>query len=72
MYRLAMKWAPIPAKGAQKTRRRLKLAMWGVIFFFLCLGTASLVTYMQIGRDHAAHAGERYVPPDSPVSTGAR
>jgi fumarate reductase subunit C len=43
-------------------RRRLKFAMWGIIAFFLCLGTASLVTYMVIGREHAPYAGERYLP----------
>ena len=64
-YRLVMKWAPIPAAGARRTRGRLKVAMWGVIVFFLCLGTASLVTYMTIGRGHADRAGERYVPADA-------
>lgn len=61
-YRLALKWAPIPAASAKRVRRRLKLAMWSIIVFFLCLGSASLATYMVIGRDHAPHAGERYVP----------
>ncbi|MBP6701409.1 MAG: fumarate reductase cytochrome b subunit [Halioglobus sp.] len=61
-YRLALKWAPIPAASAKRVRRRLKLAMWGIIVFFVCLGSASLATYMVIGRDHAPHAGERYVP----------
>ncbi|MCB1701242.1 MAG: fumarate reductase cytochrome b subunit [Pseudomonadales bacterium] len=61
-YRLAMKWAPIPAASSKVTRRRFKLAMWCIIAFFLCLGTASLVTYMKIGKQHAPHAGERYIP----------
>lgn len=62
IYRLAMKWAPIPAASSKQARRRLKLAMWGIIAFFLCLGSASLVTYMKIGHDHADRAGERYQP----------
>ncbi len=62
IYRLAMKWGPVSAVSSRRTRRRLKLAMWGIIVFFLCLGTASLITYMTIGRDHAAQAGERYMP----------
>jgi len=62
MYRLVMKWLPLPAGDAKRARRRLKLAMWGVIGFFLCLGSASLITYMAIGRDHAPHYGERYTP----------
>jgi fumarate reductase subunit C len=36
--------------------------MWGIIVFFVCLGSASLATYMAIGRAHAPHAGERYIP----------
>ena len=62
IYRLAMKWAPIPAAGSKAMRRRLRFAMWGIIVFFLGLGSASLVTYMTIGRDHADHVGERYIP----------
>ena len=62
IYRLALKWGPIPAASSKATRRRLKIAMWGIIVFFLCLGTASLVTYMKIGYDHAPYAGERYLP----------
>ncbi len=62
IYRLAMKWAPIPAASSKKTRHRFKLAMWWIIVFFLCLGSASLVTYMKIGWEHAPHAGERYIP----------
>jgi len=62
IYRLAMKWLPLTPAGAKASRRRLKLAMWAVIGFFLCLGSASLVAYVAIGRDHADQAGERYVP----------
>lgn len=62
MYRLAMKWWPFTAASAALARKRLKLAMWCVIVFFICLGSASLVTYMKIGYEHADHAGERYVP----------
>jgi fumarate reductase subunit C len=62
IYRLAMKWAPISAASSPHTRARLKLGMWGIIGFFLCLGSASLITYMTIGYDHAPRAGERYIP----------
>jgi fumarate reductase subunit C len=62
IYRLAMKWAPISAANSRRTRARLKVGMWGIIVFFLCLGTASLITYMKIGYDHAPRAGERYIP----------
>jgi len=68
IYRLAMKWWPFSAAGLRVWRPRLKLAMWGVIVFFLCLGSASLVTYMGIGRDHADRAGERYVPGSAATS----
>ncbi len=69
-YRLAMKWLPIPAASSRQVRRKLKLVMWGIVVFFLCLGSASLATYMVIGRDHAPYAGERYVPGKSQAPTG--
>ena len=62
VYRLVMKWWPISPDNLAVTRRRLKLAMWGVVTFFLILGTASLVTYMNIGYHHADRVGERYTP----------
>ena len=68
MYRLAMKWWPFKAQTAPLARQRLKLAMWCVIGFFLVLGSASLLTYMKIGYDHADRASERYKPVSS--STG--
>ena len=68
MYRLAMKWWPFKAQTAPLARQRLNQAMWCVIGFFLVLGSASLLTYMKIGYDHADRAGERYKPVSS--STG--
>ena len=55
-YRLWMKWAP-PASAAGRVR--LRRAMWGVVAFFILLGTASLLTYMQIGREHADRLEEQ-------------
>ena len=62
IYRLAMKWLPFSAAGSKRARPRLKWLMWLIIGFFLCLGTASLATYMYIGHQHADRVGERYVP----------
>ena len=62
MYRLVLKWWSFTPQSLPAARRRLKVAMWGVIAFFLCLGTASLVTYMKIGYEHADRVGERYTP----------
>ena len=62
IYRLAMKWGPLTAANSQTMRRRLKIAMWCIIAFFLCLGTVTLVAYMKIGYEHADHVGERYLP----------
>ena len=61
-YRLAMKWAPLTSSNSKVVRARLKIAMYGIAVFFICLGSASLVTYMTIGYQHADHAGERYIP----------
>jgi fumarate reductase subunit C len=62
MYRLAMKWIPLSAGNSKAARARLKVAMWCIVAFFLCLGSASLITYMNIGYEHADRAGERYLP----------
>lgn len=62
MYRLAMKWGPLTSNNMKVVRARLRIALSCIVAFFLCLGTASLVTYMKIGYQHADRAGERYVP----------
>ena len=61
-YRLAMKWGPLTASNTKVVRRRLRIATGCIVTFFICLGSASLITYMKIGRDHADRAGERYLP----------
>lgn len=66
IYRLAIKWGPFPATTAGLWRGRIKLAMYCIVAFYLCLGTASLVTYMKIGAEHAPFAGERYIPDAGP------
>ena len=62
IYRLAIKWAPLSMENFQVVRARLKVAMWCIIVFFITLGTVTLVTYMNIGFDHADRTGERFVP----------
>lgn len=62
IYRLAMKWGPLTSENSAVVRARLTIAMWCCVAFFLCLGTASLVTYMRIGYEHADQAGQPYIP----------
>jgi fumarate reductase subunit C len=62
MYRLAMKWGPLTSDNTAVVRARVKVAMWCCVVFFLCLGTASLLTYMKIGYEHADQAGQPYIP----------
>ncbi|PLW67173.1 fumarate reductase cytochrome b subunit [Pseudohalioglobus lutimaris] len=62
IYRLAMKWGPFSAASSGLWRGRIRLALYCIVAFYLCLGTASLITYMRIGAEHAPYAGERYVP----------
>jgi fumarate reductase subunit C len=70
IYRLAIKWAPLPSGNLQVLRVRLKVAIWCIIVFFITLGTVTLVTYMNIGFDHAERAGERFVPATENQQTG--
>ncbi len=62
LYRLAVKWGWLAGSNANATRRRLKLAKWGLTVFFLALGIATLAAYVKIGIEHRDRAGERYVP----------
>ncbi|QFU76406.1 fumarate reductase cytochrome b subunit [Halioglobus maricola] len=62
IYRLSMKWGVFPSERHGLWRGRIKLALYCIFAFYLCLGTASLATYMQIGYEHADQAGERYRP----------
>jgi fumarate reductase subunit C len=62
LYRLAVKWGWFGGADANAVQARLKLAKWTLTAFFLLLGLATLAAYMKIGIEHAALAGERYVP----------
>ena len=62
IYRLAVKWGFKLGHDPEASRRRLKLARFAIIAFFLVLASASLAVYMVIGIGHRDHAGERYVP----------
>ena len=62
LYRLAVKWGWFTGTDPNRTRRRLKLAKWGLTTFFLILGFATLAAYIKIGIEHQGHYGERYVP----------
>jgi len=62
VYRLAMKWGPFSGETTGLWRGRMRLAMYCALAFFLCLGTASLATYMKLGATHAHAVGERYTP----------
>lgn len=62
VYRLSLKWAGLPGGNAKRARSRRKFTLWCIVAFFVCLGSASLITYMRIGYRHADNIGERYVP----------
>lgn len=62
IYRLAVKWGPLTRGNAKIFRHRAKVAMWGIIAFFLVFGSITLVTYMKLGYDHRDRVGERYSP----------
>ena len=62
LYRLAIKWGWFAASKPNLSRRRLRWAKHGISAFFITLGLVSLSAYIELGRNHAEHAGERYVP----------
>ncbi len=62
LYRLAIKWGWFAARKPNLYRRRLRWAKHGISAFFITLGLVTLSAYIELGRTHAEHAGERYVP----------
>lgn len=61
-YRLVLKWGPLTAANTASIRRNTRRLATGAVLFFLCLGGASLATYMRIGYHHQDQVGERYHP----------
>ncbi|MBL8426043.1 MAG: succinate dehydrogenase/fumarate reductase cytochrome b subunit, partial [Dechloromonas sp.] len=62
LYRLALKWGWFDAGDPNRSRRRLRWIKHGLSAFFITLGLVTLGAYIDLGRAHAEHAGERYVP----------
>jgi fumarate reductase subunit C len=62
LYRLAIKWGWFDSGKPNLSRRRLLWAKHGISAFFITLGLVTLSAYVELGRNHAERAGERYVP----------
>lgn len=62
LYRLALKWGWFAADKPNISRRRLRWVKHGMSAFFITLGLVTLMAYIDLGREHADRAGERYVP----------
>lgn len=71
-YRLCLKWGWFEGKNAKKSRRFLRKFQYGTIVFFMTLGLLSIASYMKIGYEHRAHAGERYHPAYEKTVQGER
>ena len=62
LYRLAIKWGWFDGSKPNLSRRRLRWVKHGISAFFITLGLVTLSAYVELGRNHAERAGERYVP----------
>ena len=62
LYRLAIKWGWFDGSKPNLSRRRLRWVKHGISAFFITLGLVTLSAYVELGRNHAECAGERYVP----------
>ncbi|MBS1140730.1 MAG: Fumarate reductase respiratory complex, transrane subunit [Proteobacteria bacterium] len=65
LYRLAIKWGWLEGHNPRQSRRRLAIVRHSISAFFITLGLVTLLAYVDLGRAHADHAGERYTPPQS-------
>ena len=54
-----------------RSRRRLLWAKHGISAFFITLGLVTLSAYVELGRNHAENAGERYVPAQQSAQNSA-
>ncbi|MDR0467847.1 MAG: fumarate reductase cytochrome b subunit [Campylobacteraceae bacterium] len=50
LYRLCVKWGWFEGKDAKASRKNLSRLKWGFSLFFLILGLATMVAYVQYGR----------------------
>lgn len=64
LYRIAVKWGAFGITDSKARRRRLRVAVYAMIVFFILLGLATQQAYLRIAREPAVQAGERYLPPD--------
>lgn len=65
VYRLILKWGLFEAdqqKFMKQRRALLRTIMYFVVTFYLIVGIASLLRYMDIGYEHNFKDGERYHP----------
>jgi fumarate reductase subunit C len=62
LFRLALKWGWPRLGDAERTRRILRRAMWGLLVFFIGIGLLTLGAFIRIGKEHAPNAGELYIP----------
>lgn len=73
VYRLILKWGFFEAKEQKYMKKRralLRTIMYFVITFYLIIGTASLVRYINIGHSHDFTPGERYHPTTNIIEAG--
>ncbi len=63
LYRLIVKWGWFGLGDTLQKRRRLRLAVYGLIAFFIVLGLTTQQAYLRIGQEEAVRAGLRYSPP---------
>jgi fumarate reductase subunit C len=62
LYRLFVKWGWFGWADTAARRKRLRLAIYGLITFLLVLGFTTQAAYVKIGLEHKDRVGERYVP----------
>jgi fumarate reductase subunit C len=63
LYRLIVKWGWLGLGDGAARRRRLRLAVYALVAFFLLLGLTTQLAYLRIAGDEEVRAGLRYLPP---------
>jgi fumarate reductase subunit C len=62
LYRLIVKWGWFGLVDTAARRRRLRIAVYALVAFFLILGLTTQAAYLRIGSSEPVQAGQPYVP----------
>lgn len=62
LYRLCVKWGWFEGSDTKASRATLRKIQWGVIAFFMIMGTFALATYVKYGSEYSKGKIDKFTP----------